>query len=206
MLNPLVKWSLAAAAVLAAGTASAVPLNGSIAFGAAGILPDTGSLAAITTINAANVRNAFFGTSSGTFNDLTAMNTVFASVTLGGFAVGNTQAPELTITGTGAGAGFGTFTAASEAVIHQNAGFLDLFFLGTYNPNFSGTGGAYDAGEAASLRLGITRTGTEGGGYSVSFSGSFASPPTSTAIPEPATLGVLGAGLLGLGLVRRRRA
>ncbi len=206
MLSPFIKWSIAAAAMFAAGAASALPLNGSIAFGAAGILPDTGSLAAITTINAANVRNAFFGTSSGTFNDLTAMNTVFASVTLGGFAVGNTQAPELTITGTGAGAGFGTFTAASEAVIHQNAGFLDLFFLGTYNPNFSGAGGAYDGSEAASLRLSITRSGNDAGGYSVSFSGSFASPPTSTTIPEPATMAILGASLLGLGLVRRRRA
>ncbi len=207
MLNPIVKWGFGAAAMLAAGAASAIPLNGSIAIGSAGVLPDTGSLATLTTLTGADVRNAFFGVSSGSFNDLTANSTIFGNITIGGFAIGNTATPGLTITGSGSGAGFGTYTASSETVIVKSASNLDLFFLGTYNPNFSGAGGTYSPGEAASFRLSVNRTGTSGGGYSVSFGGSFASPPvTVSPIPEPVSMSILGAGLLGLGLARRRKA
>ncbi len=206
MLNPIVKWGFGAAALLVAGSASAIPLNGSIAMGALGVSPDPGALNSFSSFNAADIQGAFYGTSSGSFNDLTKAG-VPGSLSFGGFAIGNTSSPGLTITGTGNGAGFGTFTASSEQVLVKSATNLDLFFLGTYTPNFSGTDGVYDPGETASFRLGVTRTG-QGSTFSTSFSGSFASPPTTivTTVPEPVSMSILGAGLLGLGLARRRKA
>jgi hypothetical protein len=47
----------------------------------------------------------------------------------------------------------------------------------------------------------LTTLGTPGGSVSTSYSGSF----TATAIPEPATSGLIGAALLGLGVLMRRR-
>lgn len=47
----------------------------------------------------------------------------------------------------------------------------------------------------------ILATLTAGGSFSTSYSGSF----TATAIPEPATFGIVGLALLGLGIFQRRR-
>jgi len=50
----------------------------------------------------------------------------------------------------------------------------------------------------------LTQTG--GGGQSISASGTFFSPDTTRQIPEPASIALLGAALLGAGAVGRRKA
>jgi hypothetical protein len=120
----------------------------------------------------------------------------------------------------------GSFAAASSLVVNGNtytsevvatsgslaAGSesLSIYLVGNFTP--SGSLSGFDTGNASET-ISFTETGIvdsgAGGFGSLSVSATFASPaaapPGPTPTPEPASMMLLGAGLLGLGTIRRRR-
>ena len=164
MLSFVTRLGVAAAALVWASAAGAVPLNGSLTLGSGGVSPDPGSLAAVTSFTAPS--NGFYSVGSGSFLGLTGGNAGLTQlltfspspITIpSGMGSG---ASNLTVVGSGAASGFGTFSASTVQVITRTTGFLDLYFLGTYTPDF----GSYDPDEAAALRLDLTRSGHGAGG------------------------------------------
>lgn len=97
--------------------------------------------------------------------------------------------------------GVGTFNASvGNRLPGVNA--VDFVFNGT----FTGAGPlvAFATPIAASLIIQFNQAGGAGNAGSGAFS--LAVPPDRVMVPAPAALLVLGAGLLGLGLVRARKA
>ncbi len=104
-----------------------------------------------------------------------------------------------------AGALIGAFVAASTPGIAGidedfggNVAASALFLIGSGPYLFNSTG-------AGTLYLGINDSfaSNNSGSFSVTI---IEQAPPVTSVPEPMTLGLLGAGLLGLGAMRRRRA
>jgi hypothetical protein len=94
----------------------------------------------------------------------------------------------------------GTFTATSEFTIAPaTAHALNIDLVGTWSP--TAASGLTLGPTPAELIANFTQVG--GAGTAISYGGTLTT--TFSPIPEPISLSVLGMGLIGLGIVRRRK-
>ena len=221
--------ALTVASALLGSPANAGSINGSdtLLFGTVTVSGGVGDLLSATNISMGS--QLWSVAADGATGDFTALNTVGTIP----FSYGSTITSSLlNLSNLGAftfTSNDGSFAAANSLIVGSKtytsqmvassgslaAGTesLSFYMVGTFTP--AGSLSAFAVGNASET-ISFTETGivnSGAGGYgSLSVSATFASPaalppslpPTTT--PEPASMMLFGAGLIGVGAVRRRRA
>lgn len=171
---------LTAALLFTHGEAKATSLNGSLSLAGFGMTENGPTVGTSTTFTA-----SFYATSGSGLGDFAPIPlfTSFGPATLDlasfpSFALSNAL--------------YGSLAVASGSVVHHTSNFLDVLLLGTFTPGPGLPG--FDP-TLVSLRISINQSGD-----SIAAAATLNSPP----VPEPGTLLLLGSGLVGLVVSRRR--